>query len=550
MKKPGMRLLAVLLAASLLLSGCSGRASQRLEELRGSITPLQTEELRETRPARNTEVTFREMVYVRPDMDALEACLNRARSAARGSDEDAVMEAVDAFYVEYDWFYTRYSLADIHYSQDLTNSFWETEYTFCVENAAQADAWQEELFCALAQSPCRKALERDYFGEGYFDDYDEDETGWDEGFTGLLRQEGTLQNRYYELCGEQPLTEAAYDDCAREKAQVLVELVSLRREMAEYWGYESYADFAWDFYYYRDYTPEEVEPYLEEISRELVPLYRELVGMDVWDAAYAFASRSQTLNHVRAAAEGLGGTVLEAFRAMEAGELYDIDYGVNKYDTSFEVWLESYGVPFVFVCPYNEVYDRLVFAHEFGHFCNDFASSGSGAGTDVLEIFSQGMEYLSLPFGEDPETLTRVKLADSLCTYVEQAAYAVFELRLYALPEEKQTVEGLFELYDQVARDFGFDSVGYDRREFVDVSHFYTDPMYIVSYVVSNDAAMQLYQLEQAQPGAGVERYLGHLDTWQTYFLAFLDEAGLESPFAPGRLPAVKELFRQKLWNL
>ena len=59
MKKPGMRLLAVLLAASLLLSGCSGRASQRLEELRGSITPLQTEELRETRPARNTEVTFR-----------------------------------------------------------------------------------------------------------------------------------------------------------------------------------------------------------------------------------------------------------------------------------------------------------------------------------------------------------------------------------------------------------------------------------------------------------------------------------------------------------
>ena len=109
--------------------------------------------------------------------------------------------------------------------------------------------------------------------------------------------------------------------------------------------------------------------------------------MDVWDAAYAYASRSQTLNHVRAAAEGLGGAVLEAFRAMEAGELYDIDYGVNKYDTSFEVWLESYGVPFVFVCPYNEVYDRLVFAHEFGHFCNDFASSGSGAGTDVLEIF-------------------------------------------------------------------------------------------------------------------------------------------------------------------
>lgn len=547
MKKRKTRLLAAVLAAVLLLTGCSERTSRRLEELRGSITPLQTEQ-RETHPAQNQEVTFREMVYVRPDMEALEDLLEQARMAARDSDAEAVLDAVDAFYEEYDWFYTRYSLADIHYSQDLTDEYWETEYAFCVENAAQADAWQEDLFYALAQSPCRRTLERDYFGEGFFDYYDEDENGWDEEFTELLRQEGALQNRYYELCAQQPLTEADYDAGAREKAQILVDLVGLRREMTEYWGYESYADFAWDFYYYRDYTPEEVEAYLGEVCRELVPLYRELVGMDVWDAAYAYAPRSQTLGHVRAAAEGLGGTVLEAFQRMEAGELYDIDFGANKYGTSFEVWLESYGVPFVFVCPYNEVYDRLTFAHEFGHFCNDYASSGSGAGVDVLEIFSQGMEYLSLPYGEDPETLTRVKLADSLCTYVEQAAYAVFELRLYALPEEKQTVEGLFELYDQVARDFGFDSVGYDRREFVDVSHFYTDPMYIVSYVVSNDAAMQLYELEQAQPGAGAERYLQHLDTWEVYFLAFLEEADLESPFAPGRLQAVKELFRQKLF--
>ena len=544
MKKCGRKLLAALLAA-LVLSGCSGRTSQRLEEIRGSITPLQTQE-QQIHPARDSEVTFRDMVYVRPDMDTLENLLEQAREAARGSDADAVMDAVDAFYVEYDWFYTRYSLADIHYSQDLTDESWGTEYAFCVENAAQADAWQEELLYALAQSPCRDTLERDYFGEGFFDAYDADETGWDEAFTELLRQEGTLQNRYYELCA---LTNADYDAVAREKAQVLVDLVGLRQKMAEYWGYESYADFAWDFYYYRDYTPEEVEPYLEEICRELVPLYRELAGTDVWDAAYAYASRSQTLNHVRATAEGLGGAVLEAFRRMEAGELYDIDFGANKYDTSFEVWLESYGVPFVFVCPYNEVYDSLTFAHEFGHFCNDYASSGSGAGVDVLEIFSQGMEYLSLPYGQEPETLTRVKLADSLCTYVEQAAYAVFELRLYALPEEKQTVEGVFELYDQVARDFGFDSVGYDRREFVDVSHFYTDPMYIVSYVVSNDAAMQFYELEQAQPGTGAERYLRHLDTWQAYFLAFLEEADLESPFAPGRLQDVKELFRQKLFS-
>ncbi len=74
-----------------------------------------------------------------------------------------------------------------------------------------------------------------------------------------------------------------------------------------------------------------------------------------------------------------------------------------------------------------------------------------------------------------------------------------------------------------------FDSVGYDRREFVDVTHFYTNPMYVFSYVVSNDAAMQLYQLEQEQRGAGLELYEQNLTTEESYFLAFLDSAGLES---------------------
>ena len=100
MKKCGRKLLAALLTA-LVLSGCSGWTSQRLEEIRGSITPLQTQE-QQIHPARDSEVTFRDMVYVRPDMDTLENLLEQAREAARGSDADAVLDAVDAFYAEYD----------------------------------------------------------------------------------------------------------------------------------------------------------------------------------------------------------------------------------------------------------------------------------------------------------------------------------------------------------------------------------------------------------------------------------------------------------------
>ena len=90
---------------------------------------------------------------------------------------------------------------------------------------------------------------------------------------------------------------------------------------------------------------------------------------------------------------------------------------------------------------------------------------------------------------------------------------------------------------------YGFESMDWDPRDLVTVPHFYSNPMYIISYVVSNDAALQLYQRELEQPGGGSGIYLEQLATEESYFLAFLDQAGLQSPF--GRLDAVKELMEK-----
>ena len=87
--------------------------------------------------------------------------------------------------------------------------------------------------------------------------------------------------------------------------------------------------------------------------------------------------------------------------------------------------------------------------------------------------------------------------------------------------------------------------MGYDPGEFVSVTHFYTNPMYVISYVVSNDAAMQLYILEQDNLGTGLRRLEEQLDTEESDFLAFLESADLESPFH--RLPKVKSFFSAEL---
>lgn len=539
MRSSLIRLIALLLTAILLLTGCAETDFDAYyERLSAALSGAPI-------------VLYGDMEYVRPDMTELEQTLAAACETAAGDDLEAIIDSIYTFYDAYDWFYTCYSLADIRYSGDLTDIYWEQEYNYCVERSSAVDAMLEELYYTLAKSPCRETLEsEEYFGAGFFDFYEGDNL-WDETFTTLLEQEAELQNRYYALSAQaldyEYGTEAYYAACAKPMAQLLTELIALRQEIAAYWGYTDYSQFANDFYHYRDYTPEEITSYLSQIQQELVPLYREVNQSSVFDHAYEACSEAETLDYVRQASEAMGGTIRDAFQLMETAELYDISYGENKYNSSFEVYLTSYYEPFVFMNPALVRYDCLTLAHEFGHFCNDYASYGSYAGVDVLEIFSQGMEYLSLCYTEDAADLTRVKMADSLCIYVEQAAFAAFEQEMYQLSSEELTVENLYALYDEIALRYGFDSINYDCREFVDINHFYTNPMYIVSYVVSNDAALQLYQMEQTSPGSGLQLMEENLATQETYFLAFLETAGLESPFADGRIEEVRQTFESIL---
>ena len=536
MKIRFLRLIALVLTAAVLLSGCG------MADFGGYFGALRS--LAEG----GAIVPYESMTYQRPDMTRLRQTLDAACEAAEGEDVSAILNGVYDFYDAYDWFGTYYALADIRYCADLTDTYWEDEYNYCAQNAAAADAALQELYRALARSPARAELEQDYFGEGFFNSYEGKETLWDEAFTAMLEEEAKLQTRYYELSSQAADypedMEGYYDACADDMASLLAELIAVRQEMAEYWGYPNYPRFAEDFYFYRDYTAAEEEQLLEDIRRELVPLYRELSG-DAWEAAGAYSSEKETLDYLAAAAKAMGGTVKEAYDLMKTAKLYDTGYGENKYNSSFEQYLTGYQEPFVFMNATLTAYDKLVLAHEFGHFCNDYASHGSAAGVDVLEFFSTGMEYLSLCYGG--EDLTRAKMADSLGNYVEQGAYASFERQMYGLTGDDLSAEGLYALYEQVALDFGFDSVGYDQREFVDVTHFYTNPMYVFSYVVSNDAAMQLYQLEQAQSGAGLALYEQNLTTEESFFLAFLDSAGLESPFKAGRISSVKAVFESVL---
>ena len=515
------RILALCLCFALLLCGCGAKNALGFHGV----------------------VKFSEMEYVRPDLDEVAGLCQAAMDAAeRGESVDGVLQAVWDFYEVYNSFNTNYDLAFIRYHGDLQDYYWRTEQEFCAENAAQLEMYLEDLYYALADCSLRAELEEEYFGPGFFDAY-EGEEWYDETLVALLEQEQELISEYYAHStetGTGVYTEEYYDTYALPMAGLLARLVALRQELADWAGYDSYVDFAWDYYYYRDYTPEQAEDYLEALRQALVPLYRKLGDGDVWAPGSGMCTEREIFKYVKDTAKAMGGITEEAFRLLEQGKLYDISASPKKSGMSFEVYLADYFEPYIFLSGTGTAYDCLTFVHEFGHFANDYASAGSGAGIDVMEVFSQGMEYLSLCYGDAPEGFEAMKLADSLSVYVEQAAYAAFEQEIYGMDPEELTAEGILECYERIGRAYGFDAAEWDPRDLITVPHFYSNPLYVISYVVSNDAAMQLYQLELETPGAGKAVFENSLTTESWYFLEYLEEAGLQSPF--DRVEQVREL--------
>lgn len=533
MNRVKFRLIALVLAVALLLTGCALDFGGYFTRLANVFRP----------------VSFENMTYTRPDPALLDEALGPCLESAKGKNLNKLVGHINTVNSICNNIQTNYFLAYIHYSIDMTDRYWETEYNYCSQLTPRVQAALDELMYALAASPLRKELEKEeYFGAGYFDDYD-GESFWTEEFTALKDRETELVNEYYKLTSLagtlDPQSETFYTTVGTQMEQLYTDLVKVRLEMATEAGYASYADYAYTVTYDRDYTPAQAMGLLGDIRTDLTPLYGKLAQSDVWSQITG-STEEQTLRYVQSMAKAMGGVAQEAFSLMDKGNLYHISYGQNKIGASYTVFLPDYRAPFIFMNPTATTYDWLTFAHEFGHFCNDYATGGSGASIDISETFSQGMEYLSLRYADGGENMEKLKLSDSLSIYVEQSFLADFEDRVYRLKPEELTTEKVRALYGQVAGEYGLGEL-VDERSYVNVNHLFASPMYIISYVVSHDAAMQLYQMETGAKGTGLSCYNAMLTTQQTGFLAFLEEAGLDSPFKDGHIKALRELFEETL---
>ena len=126
-----VRLLALLLAVLMLLSGCS-----LLSVNRDGYVDM---------------VPFDEMRYERPDLDAILADADELiASLERGMKLREATDALDALFLEFYHMRTMETLATIRSDSDVTDAYYSEELAFCSDAVITFRGKLEEVFAACA----------------------------------------------------------------------------------------------------------------------------------------------------------------------------------------------------------------------------------------------------------------------------------------------------------------------------------------------------------------------------------------------------------------
>ena len=479
------------------------------------------------------DLHFDEMTYEHYELDAFEAV---AEEMLLVMEEDPT---VDNFYTvdsdlvwELYYIYTLYTIIELEYMADLNDTWAAEEYAYTEEVWYEAyDIYWETLGIVAKEHPDAMV---DSYADWQIEWFAEYEPG-DGSENELYLMESDLLQVYYELIAEPaPDVDALCD--------LFVELVAVRNDIAAYYGYDNYADYAYENLYYKAYTPEDSQLIWQATKDYFVPVLTSYEAFAPGNVTGLDCSPEAVLSAMNEHLPELSPEVYEAFRYMIENELYDIAPSDTKAETGYTVSLYVANEPFIFNCPYGNWYDYTDMFHEFGHFLNSYYVPSDlvfGApDNDLCELQSQGMEIMFTQwypeiFGESNANAVLYDLLCNMMYSVQQGAmYDEFQQRVYA--EENLTSDKVLDIYREVYLEYGNAPYAGYEYEWAYVTHNFEYPFYYISYCVSAIPALELYAMLQEDVDAAEDIYLtvAAMDPEWYYFSDAVEEAGLREVFS------------------
>lgn len=546
------RSLALLLTISMLLAlaGCSGRSFY--EALGDAVlgtgkkpgsgdTDIADREGYFPDEVWRADTSYADMAYEHYELDRFEACADVIYDfAENGGDPEEYEEADYALWDELYYVYTLYILASNRSYADAGNSALSQEAAYALET--YYGAYDEFMLALKAMALSEHSgLMEDQYDKSFVEAVKYYESATEESDE-LTSRENALVSRYYAAVSAQRPDE-------RELGEIFVELVNTRNAIARAAGYESYAAYAYDSIYIKDYTPEDAQAVWQGAREYIAPMAWRYAGSVSDRAALLEADRSfdcspeTVLETLGQGARRVSGEVYEAYEYLTERGLYDIEPSEKKAEVGFTTFLSFYNEPFIFNAPYGTFYDYLDMMHEFGHFVNYFYYPAglvySMPDNDLSELQSQGMTMVMTYFFDDlfgrerGDVMRDQALLELALSVIEGAMYDEFQQRVYA--EADLTPERVNEIYAQVYTQYGYSPYDGYESEWMYVSHNFESPFYYISYAVSALGALEINELCRSDFETGIDKYLTVLamdpEVW--YYSEALKDAGLGDIFDP-----------------
>ena len=579
--KKRMTVAVALLLVLVLLCGCGIPEGSLGSKLGDKLAEL----VQSTNGHNPDGLKYSDMHYTRPDLDKLSADVAAVEEALEnGMKLKDVEELLDVCMDGYDEFSTMYSLANIYNCKDLRDEYYAAEYEWISTENSTVSQLFDEMYYACAGSALGAELEEDYFWEGFCEDYaDPDDSYYNDESVALMQRESELISRYREIVADPVIEwkgeEVAFYELLEELsdysdvqgyydylgalmtyyetyneplAEVYIDLMRVHEDMAKAMGFSTAEEMEFVFGFDRDYTPEDAAVFIDDVKTYLVPIsiWAEERGLS-YNITYSPLGSEELYSALHGVAENIGHGCTEAFSFMDKYELCDVEPSVYKANTSFQTYLSMYDAPFVFLNPEGTTRDLVTFVHEFGHFTDAYTNFDAAETIDLAEVYSQALEFLSLSHmdgllpASDVDALRTGKMLDALDTFIQQASFADFESKAHAIGPDELTAAKLNELALQATKDFGYCPEGFEefmQYFWMDITHLFEYPFYVISYPVSLDVAMQIYVLEVEEEGKGLDKYFEMMPRDYDTFMETVTENGLQSPFAEGGLASIAQV--------
>lgn len=532
------------------------------------------------------DISYEDMEYVGYDPAYAYTLLEEMNTLSQEpGHEEQICLNYDLMGQELDKLYTQQALNEIRYYRDVNNEEYagiDTEmqqiYRDLVDEFLQTvrDVLLTDYREALGAHIDDEEMVEDYLEyedmteelQALLDEENDLEQQYDQAsvaeYTVTVKGKKWTQESYDEAFEELTWREALAIDQALNKARndvmcpIFLDLVRNRNARAKIYGYDNYAEYAYQDLYNRDYTIEDIRSVYAAVKEYIVPALAEV-------EEYVYQGNINGLLYMGDLTEDyvievvgrhmgdIDPALAEVYQYMVDYHLYDIDYDSNKMNVGYTTTLYEYQEPFIFNTPDYTYYDLETMIHEFGHY-NEAFHAGTTLLTDmtnmdVAEIHSQGLELLYLEYADDVygeelgDSARQVILYQILYSVIDGCLYDEFQNAVYAADHE-MTVEEVNQLFRRLSEEYGYtyydtEDVAYD---WVDVPHTFSSPMYYISYGTSALSALEIWTIALEDRQAGIDKYM-ELTTYglSTTYCELLEKCGLKSIFEEGTIQEIAQ---------